>query len=210
MLNSSLETTNKLTPTFTIPAFKALPDVHNEHSIIFFLHLHSSLQASSNSGGAHSTQSFRFSATVCKKKKNLQQRSQTQRKEKKKKHKNILMTTYNWQFKPQHFTRQAGTELCSENNRPGPDMSDGVERTKRVRGENNASIHQVQLHGRDIKLRQRDELSGSGSGIVSVFLFFLLKFFFYFFFPPSLGRDSPLPITTISDEDMRKIKESKK
>lgn len=177
MLNSSLETTNKLTPTFTIPAFKALPDVHNEHSIIFFLHLHSSPQASSNSGGAHSTQSFRFSATVCKKKKNLQQRSQTQRKEKKKKHKNILMTTYNWQFKPQHFTRQAGTELCSENNRPGPDMSDGVERTKRVRGENNASIHQVQLHGRDIKLRQRDELSGSGSGIVSVFLFFLLKFF---------------------------------
>lgn len=88
MLNSSLETTNKLTPTFTIPAFKALPDVHNEHSIIFFLHLHSSLQASSSSGGAHSTQSFRFSATVCKKKrkkKNLQQRSQTQRKEKKKK-----------------------------------------------------------------------------------------------------------------------------
>lgn len=98
-------------------------------------------------------------------------------KRRKKKHKNILMTTYNWQFKPQHFTRQAGTELCSENNRPGPDMSDGVERTKRVRGENNASIHQVQLHGRDIKLRQRDELSGSGSGIVSVFLFFLLKFF---------------------------------
>lgn len=131
-------------------------------------------------------------------------------KRRKKKHKNILMTTYNWQFKPQHFTRQAGTELCSENNRPGPDMSDGVERTKRVRGENNASIHQVQLHGRDIKLRQRDELSGSGSGIVSVFLFFLLKFFFDFFFPPSLGRDSPLPITMISDEDMRKIKESKK
>lgn len=59
-------------------------------------------------------------------------------------------------------------------------MSGGVERTKRVRGENNGSLHQVQLHGRDVNL---DNKTG-GAALV------------WGFFSPSLEETAVLPITT--------------
>lgn len=95
---------------------------------------------------------------------------------------------------PHQTDRQTGSESCSENNRPSPDMSDGVEKTKHVRWENNASFHQVQLHGRDIKLRQRGEWSSSSFGMD--FLLFLFSYYYYFF-PSLTGWESPLPIATI-------------
>lgn len=76
-------------------------------------------------------------------------------------------------------------------------MSDEVERTKCVQRENNASIHQVQLHGRDIK-----KTSGGGTRFWDGLIFSL---------PLSLtGRDSDITNNNDLDEDMRKIKESKK
>lgn len=69
-------------------------------------------------------------------------------------------------------------------------MSDGVVKTKRVRMENNASIHQVQLHGRDIKLRQVSEQSSSS---FRIFFFSLIKGFFFYL----AGRDSVKQIRKI-------------
>lgn len=50
-------------------------------------------------------------------------------------------------------------------------MSDEVERTKCVQRENNASIHQVQLHGRDIK-----KTSGGGTHFWDGLIFSLSLF----------------------------------
>lgn len=66
-------------------------------------------------------------------------------------------------------------------------MSDEVERTKCVQRENNASIHQVQLHGRDIK-----KTSGGGTHFWDGLIFSLSLSL-----SPGLGETVILPITTI-------------
>lgn len=78
-------------------------------------------------------------------------------------------------------------------------MSDEVERTKCVQRENNASIHQVQLHGRDIK-----KTSGGGTHLWDGLIFSLSLSL------SVTGRDSDITNNNDLDEDMRKIKESKK
>lgn len=93
----------------------------------------------------------------------------------------------------QTVASQTGTELCSENNRPGPDMSDEVERTKRVRGKTTPAF--ITFNYTEETSNLDNEMSNALLDLGWIF-FWLLKCFFVFSFHLT-GRDSPLPITKI-------------
>lgn len=120
----------------------------------------------SNLGSADLKESYRFSPTV------WETCSSTCRG---KKQTPIFSWLHNWQFKPQLFTRQVLNCVLKITGRPR--YVRWGWKDKACSRENNASIHQVQLRGRDIKLRQQDEWSSSSLGI------FFLSLSYYFFLP---------------------------